>query len=78
MLSCIEIVMYTKVAATMQSVVNNSPKESLVEKAAVMIKITERMVCFSCVFFNSLYDTINLDSSGLSVTSITLYIISKG
>ena len=61
----------------MQSVMNNSPKESFVEKAKVMIKMIKRMVCFSCVFFNFLYDTTNLDSSGVRTTSITLYIISR-
>ena len=61
----------------MQSVRNNRPKESFVEKAKVMIKMIKRMVCFSCAFFNFLYDTINLDSSGVRTTSITLYIISR-
>ena len=62
-------------AATIQSVANYTPNESLVLNATVMMKIIERTICFLFVFFNSRYDTINLDNSWLRVISITLYLI---
>ena len=71
------MVIYTRVPATMQRVINNRPKESFEEKATVILKMIKRMICFSCVFFNSLYVTINLASSGVRVTSTALYIISR-
>ena len=74
---CIEIVIQTRVPATMQRVINKRAKDSFEEKPTVMLKTIKRMICLSCVFFNSLQVTINFARSRVRVTSTALYILSR-
>ena len=75
MISCIDTVKKIKVAVMHTRVPKSSANDNFELRATTMIKMMDKITCFSILFFKACWHAINLDNSLDRVISITEKVI---